>query len=145
MVKTHASRSLNNFLQPNQAVIVIRNEIMKSVPSFLSSILLASILLFQPSCKPRSNAPSTTKDNSSAQFLAVAPANPVSPQPSPDQTVSNSAQQTGGNGFNYAQRAKECFEQMKTALALTDDQTQKAQSIMDQRHSDMQAFRANQS
>jgi len=118
---------------------------MTITPAFFPSILVALILLLQPSCKPKSNPPSTATESSSAEPAATSlVSNPVSPQASPEQTPSHSAQEPGWTRANYAQRAKQRFEQIKTALALTDDQTQKAQAIMDQRHSDMQALRANQ-
>jgi len=53
--------------------------------------------------------------------------------------------QRDGNRGDMAQRAKERFEQMKTDLALTDDQAQKISAIMDQQRTAMEAVRADQS
>ncbi|MEI6279897.1 MAG: hypothetical protein WCQ16_11045 [Verrucomicrobiae bacterium] len=53
--------------------------------------------------------------------------------------------QAGGSRGDFAQRSKERFEQMKTDLALTDDQAQKISAIMDQRAAFMRTVVSDQS
>ena len=106
---------------------------MKTATFVLLSIALASTLA---ACKPKAAAPAPVT-------LAGASAKPSAPA---DSTASKENRPDRGPGrVDPAQRAKERFEQLKSELALTDDQSQKVQAIMDQQVASMQALRADQS
>ena len=106
---------------------------MKIIPVFALSLLALA------ACKPNTPppAPAAPPAATATPAAAIAPA-------------TGGARPEGGQGgpggrADFAQRAKERLDQMKTDLALTDDQAQKISTIMDQRMAAMQALRADQS
>jgi hypothetical protein len=114
---------------------------MKAIARSLLLLLFAALLLIQLSCKPRSHQLSTTPETASTQSVVAA----SNSQPPEAQAQENGAGRERGDSVNYAQRAQERFERMKTALTLTEDQAQKVQTILDQQHTAIQSLRGDQS
>ena len=97
--------------------------------------VLALALVSGAGCKPKKPAVPPS-------LLPEAPA-----ATSPDAGSSGTNRPAGQPGatVDAAQRANERFDQMKTALGLSEEQAQKARAIIDQQSASMQAMRSDQS